>query len=254
MCLGRIGRRELGREVAMDWLRRILDRGAPARSSQAPRRVFDLLGAAERDTIVANIVDERLSLLGLTRLGPRTWIDGSAPPTRRMFQLQLLKGASLKTTWGYSLDFVPHLSGGGLRWHRTDKSAMLDVIVDPKDLPALSYSYGAAQWVSDLERALPLAIDRACETWRRGSTWRGMLDIVQDMRSRQSNGLAFDNYTQLPLTLVLLSAKVGDLPAADAELECLVRQRGLSDEVAAKLAALTRNLANSRGEEGGRPT
>ena len=160
-----------------------------------------------------------------------------------MFQLRLLKGASIKPAWGYSLDFVPHLSGAAVRWHRSDKSAMLDVIVDPGDIQPLSCLLGADRLARDLERVLPDAIERACETWDRGSSWPGMLDLVRDIFAQQSNVLNFENYTQMPLTLGLLFAKVGDWVAANAELEQYVRQHGLSEEVAAKFAALARDLA-----------
>jgi len=36
--------------------------------------------------------------------------------------------------WGFSLDYVPHVEGGStVRWHRTYKSARLDLTIDPID-------------------------------------------------------------------------------------------------------------------------
>jgi hypothetical protein len=106
---------------------------------------YQLLSAAERDAIVSSHLREHLPAFGLSERAPRSWIDGSQAPMRRLFEIQLLKGAGMKACWGFSLDFVPHISGGRVRWHRTDKAAMLDVILDPRDLLQPSFLHGAAR-------------------------------------------------------------------------------------------------------------
>jgi hypothetical protein len=124
---------------------------------------YELLGAAERDAMVALHLRQHLQPLGLTEISPRAWIDGSRPPAKRMFELMLLKGGSMRARWGFSLDFVPHISGGRVRWHRSEKQAMLDVIVDPNEkvLPWLTFIHGAKQLHDDLNRLLPAAVEKA---------------------------------------------------------------------------------------------
>lgn len=40
--------------------------------------------------------------------------------------------------WGFSLDFVPHVTTGGeTKWHRTPKSARFDLVYRPIDYAAL---------------------------------------------------------------------------------------------------------------------
>src|SRR5436305_858012 len=102
----------------------------------------ELLSSSDRDAIVAAHLRRSLPALGLTEVTVRSWIDGSKPPVRRMFELQLLTGAGMKACWGFSLDFVPHVSAGRIRWHRSSKAALLDVIIDPKGLPQPSYIHG----------------------------------------------------------------------------------------------------------------
>src|SRR3954469_10621541 len=120
-----------------------------------------LLSASERDSIAAPMLGQRLGPLGLTEIGPRRWIDSSRPPARKLFELQLLKGASLKACWGFSLDFVPHISGATIHWHRTDKTARLDVIIDPIALPQPCFLYGSERFRLELEALLPNAIAAA---------------------------------------------------------------------------------------------
>jgi len=204
---------------------------------------YQLLSAAERDAILAAHLRERLPAFGLSEITARRWVDGSQPPVRRMFEISLLKGAGIGAQWGFSLDFVPHISGGRVRWHRSDKTAMLDVIVEPRGLPQPSFIHGPARLTEGLRQLLPEAIHRAEESWRKGSTLEGMLDIIRDIRDRRSNGLGYENYTQLPLAYAYLSAKIGDVQTALQELEEYVKRFDLDDDEAAKLKKLARECA-----------
>ena len=156
----------------------------------------------------------------------------------------------MKACWGFSLDFVPHISGWNLPSpsghkicrHRTNNSAMLDVIVDPRDLKQYCSLFGAAQLDNELGQHLPIAVERARETWRRGETWHGMLEIVQELRDQPVNCFGFYNYTQLPLALAFLNAKLGDMVAAETELETYTQGCGLGGEVAAELIKLAHEV------------
>jgi hypothetical protein len=206
-------------------------------------RKGDWLLAAERDAILASHLNERLASLGLVQIGPRRWVDGSMPPARRLFEMALIKGASMRAHWGFSLDFVPHFSGGRIRWHRTDRAAKLDVIVDPRDSECACFLHGEEWLHRDLEQLVPTAVERAQETWRRGRTWFGMLDILKEIRDRKTNGLGFENYTQLPLALIFLTAKIGKMSAAQAEFNRYIYRYRLAENVVTRLTKLMQALA-----------
>ena len=89
--------------------------------------MYRFLSADDLDRMMRLPLNECLPALGLTGISARTWMECSKRPARRLFELQLLKGASLKACWGWSLDFVLHISGGRVRWHRSGKSARLTV-------------------------------------------------------------------------------------------------------------------------------
>jgi len=182
--------------------------------------------------------------LGFVRVAPRVWVDGSAAPARRVFKMTLLKGASMKASWGFSLDFTPHLSGRRIAWHRSDRTVQLDVFFDSGRDHAC-FLWGAEWLRRDMERLVAISIGSAQETWRRGASWPGMLDLAREMRERRINGWLVWFRSQFPLTLIFLSAKVGDLAAAQAELEAYVRDQELPDAVAAKLAELVRKVASA---------
>ena len=208
---------------------------------------YELLSASAREAIITPYLRDHLEPLGLTKIRPRTWADGSSRPARRMFELILLKGASMRARWGFSLNFVPHLSGGRVRWHRSEKTAMLDVIIDPCDKALLepSFIHGAEKLYADLKELLPPAVERAKEAWRRGATERGLLDLVQEIRTRNTNCFPFQSYTQLPLTYAFLSAKFGDLTSAEHELDCYLSRSKLENEAAGVPKNLVRKYASS---------
>ena len=198
------------------------------------------MSAVERDAICGNLLSERLAPLGLAEVAPRTWIDGTRPPVRRLFELKLFKGATLNACWGFSLDFVPHVSGNRLQWHRSDRTARLDVIIDPRPQPDPCYLYEADRFRDELLALLPGAVAAADRDWTRGATYDGMLGIVREIRELRTNCFAFDNYTQLPLALMFLAAKVGDSALAEREMEAYLRGSRLAEREGDRLRQLVR--------------
>jgi hypothetical protein len=205
--------------------------------------MIDLLSAEQRNAVIGPLLREHLQPLGLTEMTPRRWIDGSQAPARRLFELQLLKGAGLKACWGFSLDFVPHLSGGSVRWHRSDKAAKLDVIIDPVALPQPTYLYGPERLRAELRGLLPEAVAAAQRDWRRGSTYEGMLALIHDIREHHTNCFGYRNYTQLPLAFAFLTAKTGDLESAERELDEYLAGSWVKEAAATKLRQLLRESA-----------
>ena len=94
---------------------------------------------------------------------------------------------------------------------------------------------------------MPVALEGAQEAWRRGSTLSGILDILREIRERRINSFYMYFSWHLPLTFMFLSAKIGDLAAAQAELEVYARKEELAEDVVAKLAKLLRALAPVEG-------
>lgn len=92
---------------------------------------------------------------------------------------------------------------------------------------------------------MPLTLERAQETWRRGSTLSGILDIVREIREKKINYFYVFFRWHLPLTFMFLSAKVGDLAAAQAELEAYSRDQQLDEDLVAKLSKLLQDAASA---------
>jgi len=73
------------------------------------------------------IISPRLSQFGVVWRGDNNWVAAGSVAIRRVLRLLPLKGSRAVISWGYSLSFVPHISGTQLLYHKTFKSARLDV-------------------------------------------------------------------------------------------------------------------------------
>jgi len=76
------------------------------------------------------------SRFGLVWRGKYKWAEACDTPIRRIFQIRYLKGNTAVLSWGLSLSFLPVLQGSRLVYHRTARSARLDVREEPRDFRA----------------------------------------------------------------------------------------------------------------------
>ena len=84
-----------------------------------------------------------------------------------MFEYRQLKGGVAAPAWGFSLDFVPHLAGGKIKWHRTEKSALFDVFIDGQVHRNLIvyYMYGTQGLLDGLPSRVTEAVRMATAWW-----------------------------------------------------------------------------------------
>jgi hypothetical protein len=156
----------------------------------------------------------------------------------------LTKGAGIMASWGFSLDFVPHIAAGRVRWHRTDKTALLDLLISPKDLHQACSLFGAKRLATDFELMLPKAVADAKRDWTRGATYPGMLGIIKEIRELRTNYWPYENLTQMPLAFAFLSAKVGEREPAERALEKCITDFRLDQVEGAKLRDLLQSVTS----------
>lgn len=115
----------------------VAHRRPPPRADGLPPYV----SGREYRAAIQQAYDAVLGPVGFARAGEMKWVRSRRPPIRDVVAVYMLKGWDYTTRWGVSLDFVPHLVDDSIRWHRTARSARIDLGYDPLDF--IDYRTGA---------------------------------------------------------------------------------------------------------------
>ena len=182
---------------------------------------FEVVTAAAAHKIIGPLVTATLAD-GFQEVGNLKWVRSADAPVRQVFCFLQGKGGVLAPSWGVSLDFVPHVSGSTVKWHRTAKSAMCDMRMDTYDIALeMSYYHGTRPIVARGPRVVPLAIAQAREFWGRCQRTDDLLDAFHWLKQyyASAGGHAFYNFVQHPLALAFVYARAGRMEDAMAELD-----------------------------------
>ena len=123
--------------------------------------------------------------------------------TRPMIEIWHYKGAISAPVWGFSLNFVPHLNNSltKLNWHRTVKSAKLDVIPfdefdDKLNMSRFSSAKAHESIVADVFRS---ALGCAATFFDSVRSTEDLIPIFERLQAFQGSGLGYWNYSNVPL-------------------------------------------------------
>ena len=201
---------------------------------------FDMVTLETAHRVVSPLVEAALDGRGFEAVAPLKWVRFDGSPIRQMFAFQAWKGGVIAPRWGLSFDFVPHVSGSAVRWHRTNKSAMFDLAVDARDR-TLDVSLIRGEEVAAQKSAaiVETAIARADEFWRRVNSVEGVVAAFEWLRGYLSTGgLGFYNYVQHPIALAFALARRGDAVGARRELDRFLARRSPDDPGSVRLGEL----------------
>ncbi len=127
---------------------------------------FEPLNISEIHNLVSPIVETLLKNEGFENTSNLKWVRCQNEPVRQIFELLQWKGGMVAPRISISLDFVPHVSGSSVKWHRTTKSAQPDMIFDVYDRSIeFPYHKGEAAIVEKAPLAILAAIEKAKEFW-----------------------------------------------------------------------------------------
>ena len=192
----------------------------------------------------------RLVSLGFEAFRGHKWVLSVTAPIRRVFALYNLKSLSLVPVWGFSFDFVPHLGAGDeVKWHRTARSAFLDLSYDPLDYTSNVHEWAVSRFdrLDEVrERAKYVssrAVADAITFWDRVRTLENAADLFRDWRARPYVRFGFENYVQAPLAFAFVLARLGQADEARAWLERCFRNH-VRSEAKRKLRGLLRVAIN----------
>lgn len=201
---------------------------------------FDMVPLEAAHRILAPVVDATLDGRGFEIVAPLKWVRSDGSPIRQIFAFPAWKGGVIAPRWGLSFDFVPHVSGSSVRWHRTNKSAMFDLAVDARDRALDVCLIRGEQVVAQKSATIvETAISRADEFWQRVNSVEDVVAAFEWLRGYlSSGGLGFYNYVQHPIALAFVLARTGDAVGARRELDHFLRQRLPEDPLSIRIGEL----------------
>ena len=212
----------------------------------------DPIPIEEFNLAVARTLGSALAENGFEAVAPRRWVRSRHDSIRDLLELQALKGTAYSPAWGFSLDFVPHVtSGGDTKWHRTPKSARFDLMywsIDAVPPPSETTDWNMSpiatreELEDDLARVTRLVIAQALPFFERV---RAVEDLPSLYRERRTLGLPFASFPQQVLASAFVLARCSD-PAARQELVEYIRAYDVPPATAQKLEALLEQAAVNR--------
>ncbi len=206
--------------------------------------------------ILRDTFDAPLRARGFDEVKQDRWVRSTKAPIRELVTLYALKSLSSVPCWGFSLDFVPHLvRGEEIKWHRSSKSALMDLAYDPLD-----YTRDVDEWSVPRFGSVEEIRIRAAEIAERATSMADVFfarvtavdDIVglfEEMRTRPFVRFGFDNYPRNALAYAFTLANVGRWVAAREWLQKYIKSEGLSQETATQLEELLQSAAPDRTKQ-----
>lgn len=207
----------------------------------------DPIPIEEFNQAIARTLGSALSQKGFEPVAPRRWVRSGRAPIRDILEIQATKGVSYTPMWGFSLDFVPHVTASGeTKWHRTPKSARFDLVYRPIDYASLASE--AREWdvspvatpaelQEDLARVTRMVVAQAMPFWDRARSIADLPGVYREHRSRPAAGLPFASFPQQVLASAFVLAMSGD-EAGRAELAAYIRAHDVPQESATTLETL----------------
>ncbi|WP_126220640.1 hypothetical protein [Burkholderia vietnamiensis] len=213
---------------------------AHVRNDSKNGEAFNMVTLEAAHRVMSPVVDAALNARGFETVAPLKWVRHDGSPIRQIFAFSAWKGGVIAPRWGLSFDFVPHVSGSSVRWHRTNKTAIFDLVVDARDRD-LDVSLICGEQVV-AQKSAPIvqaAIARADEFWRLVNSIEDVVGAFEWLRSYlSSGGLGFYNYVQHPIALAFVLARTGNADGARRELDRFLEGRSAEDPVSIRLGEM----------------
>jgi hypothetical protein len=231
----------------MDWTAKLAAEASAFRESETPsvygRDAEDLLWDFEEVTIerahalVHEQVERFLTPHGFEPVGDLKWVRGQDAPIRQVFGFHKWPEGTFGPRWVVSLDFIPHIWGGQVAWHRSSTAAWQDLgaYATARDMK-MNRHCGDGPIRRDHRRIIASAMTEAAPFWAALSSLEklpsGIAELETKIRSRRWFGV------QNLLALIFVAARAGRLDEARASLDEIIATESYPQETTDHLRRL----------------
>ena len=146
-------------------------------------------------------------------------------------------GRPLTAHWGYGLDFVPHLVGGRIGWHRTFATARRDLWIVSRDgKPEAHRALGREVYISSIYRVIDDGVAQAQAFWAATRSLEAVTGVLlrASWQLRAAPGSESHIARRSPLSLPFALERLG-APGGEALLEETLRAIQLSPGTVARV-------------------
>lgn len=195
-------------------------------------RSAPLLSADEFHGPISDFMDGHLAELGFVRPSQGAWVRETCVSGRPMFELRHYKGAVSAAEWGLALNYVPHFNNTftKLSWHRTVKSARMDVFPfdDIAKTPGLSRFAAPEDHATTVESVLGSALERGQRFFEKHRRLDDLLPLFERLRRHRGDCLGYWNYMSLPLAHAFTLRVLADRAGGELILEQYAKRHEIS--------------------------
>ena len=201
---------------------------------------FEIVRLQDIHQILQPVVEAKLTPLGFESFKALRWVRSTDAPIRQVFGFQQWKGGKIAPRWGLSLDFVPHISGGRIKWHRTPKSAVFDLCVDPRDRALDTPNIWGIDPISKSAAVVASeAITKARAFWDAARTIPDLPAAFDWVKRYLATSLGLDNgVLHHPMAFAFVLALNGRVIEGQSELERFIHRARLDAEETTELRQL----------------
>lgn len=176
---------------------------------------------------------------GFEQVAERKWVRSVKGPIREVVELYSLKHLSVVARWGFSFDFSSHVDNSGVRWHRTPKSANLDIVWDPIDFDdsrewELSPCVAESRLETLASAFATKILEAAIPYFNRVAALEDVPDLYAEWERRPFVRFGFENYHQALVGQAFV-LKMLNRPGGNELLEQAINKFGYSDVDAREL-------------------
>ena len=199
--------------------------------------------------MIAGVLEGKMAP-GFQRAGDLTWVGSPADHIRYMLKFQAMKGAAFSACWGVSIDFVPILTGGSLRWKRTAKSANFDLRVDPIDssgeIPSWC-SFRGNDRAHRVEHAALAAFNAAQLDWSRMTSLRDIVESFERLSKAEIRRFSLENHVQTDLAWGLALVALGETDEGQRHIDAFCASFAVARDAAVLTKAKSEAAAIAAG-------
>jgi hypothetical protein len=172
---------------------------------------------------------------GFIKINSKKWIRRKNREIFDIFQIQALKAASYLPIWGFSLCFVPKLSGNKLIYYKSEKDTKLDYRYDPLDYYdnsrrelMISRLHGAEKakqsGLLSSNKYLPIALSLFSGVKGVPELCQLFEESLQAHRKSRPKRFGFFNYVQFPIAYAYSLAHEGNYNKGAAILQETIKR------------------------------